>query len=193
MSDMVQIARKLRHEENFRGYIHLKTIPDAAPELIAEAGLLADRLSINVELPTDAAVAQLAPEKNPAQIRKAMGDVRQRKEEAGERSHTGKHPPRFAPAGQSKPALPEDASEHLWLTYFRNIFNPARLKVKAMQSEMPKKYWKNMPEAAAIPDLIASAPERVRRMNEAAPTLPPVRAAKVQAQRPAQSRKWDAP
>jgi len=101
MSDMVQIARKLRHEENFRGYIHLKTIPDAAPELIAEAGLLADRLSINVELPTDAAVTQLAPEKNPAQIRKAMAYVRLRKQESADRSHTGKQPPRFAPAGQS--------------------------------------------------------------------------------------------
>ncbi|WP_372835630.1 putative DNA modification/repair radical SAM protein [Puniceibacterium confluentis] len=101
MSDMVRIARKLRHEENFRGYIHLKTIPDAAPELIAEAGLLADRLSINVELPTDAAVAQYAPEKKPAQIRKAMADVRLRKEAAREISFGGKRPPRFAPAGQS--------------------------------------------------------------------------------------------
>lgn len=101
MSDMVQIARKLRHEENFRGYIHLKTIPDAAPELIAEAGLLADRLSINVELPTDAAVEQYAPEKKPAQIRKAMADVRLRQEASKDTSFTGKRPPRFAPAGQS--------------------------------------------------------------------------------------------
>ncbi|MGO4907571.1 putative DNA modification/repair radical SAM protein [Pseudorhodobacter sp. W20_MBD10_FR17] len=101
MSDMVQIARKLRHEENFRGYIHLKTIPDAAPELIAEAGLLADRLSINVELPTDAAVQLYAPEKKPEQIRKVMADVRLRKEAAKDASFTGKRPPRFAPGGQS--------------------------------------------------------------------------------------------
>ncbi|MGJ8627368.1 MAG: putative DNA modification/repair radical SAM protein [Sulfitobacter sp.] len=101
MSDMVRIARKLRHEENFRGYIHLKTIPDAAPELIAEAGLLADRLSINVELPTDSAVEQYAPEKKPEQIRKAMADVRLRKEAGTEKSFTGKRPPKFAPAGQS--------------------------------------------------------------------------------------------
>ncbi|UWQ64803.1 putative DNA modification/repair radical SAM protein (plasmid) [Leisingera caerulea] len=101
MSDMVQIARKLREEENFRGYIHLKTIPDAAPELIAEAGRLADRLSINVELPTDASVRQHAPEKKPEQIRKAMADVRLRGEAAKDRSHSGKRPPRFAPAGQS--------------------------------------------------------------------------------------------
>ena len=101
MSDMVRIARKLRQEENFRGYIHLKTIPDAAPELIAEAGLLADRLSINVELPTDAAVQQYAPEKKPDQIRKVMADVRLRKDAGKETSFTGKRPKRFAPAGQS--------------------------------------------------------------------------------------------
>ena len=101
MSDMVQIARKLRHEENFRGYIHLKTIPDASPELIEEAGLLADRLSINVELPTDSAVEQFAPEKKPSQIRKAMADVRMRKDASKDKSFSGKRPPRFAPAGQS--------------------------------------------------------------------------------------------
>ncbi|PVA08197.1 UdgX family uracil-DNA binding protein [Thalassorhabdomicrobium marinisediminis] len=92
--------------------------------------------------------------------------------------------------GQEKPPLPEDASEELWTTYFRNIFNPARLKVKAMQSEMPKKYWKNMPEAAAIPELIASAPARVRAMNEAAPTLPPLRAGKVEKQLAAFGSRW---
>ncbi|WP_299969089.1 putative DNA modification/repair radical SAM protein [uncultured Roseobacter sp.] len=101
MADMVRIARKLREEENFRGYIHLKTIPDAAPELIEEAGRLADRLSINVELPTDASVKQHAPEKSPDQIRHAMADVRLRRQAAKERSHTGRRAPRFAPAGQS--------------------------------------------------------------------------------------------
>lgn len=63
MTDMVRIAKRLRTVENFRGYIHLKTIPDAAPEIIAEAGLYADRLSINVELPTDRSVQAFAPEK----------------------------------------------------------------------------------------------------------------------------------
>ena len=77
------------------------------------------------------------------------------------------------------PDLPEDASEALWTTYFCNIFNPARLKVKAMQSEMPKKYWANMPEARAIPELISSAPERMRAMAEAAPTAPSLRAERI--------------
>lgn len=79
-----------------------------------------------------------------------------------------------------RPDLPEDANEGLWVTYFRNIFNPARLKVQAMQSEMPKKYWHNMPEAAAIPQLIAEAPARARAMAAAAPTLPHARTARVQ-------------
>lgn len=84
--------------------------------------------------------------------------------------------------------LPEDAGEALWITYFQNIFNPARLNVQAMQSEMPKKYWKNMPEAAAIPDLIASAPERARQMAAADPTSPPLRAEKILARQRRQGR-----
>ncbi|MCL3883937.1 UdgX family uracil-DNA binding protein [Marivita sp. GX14005] len=95
--------------------------------------------------------------------------------------------------GQPRPDLPEDASEALWVTYFRNIFNPARLKVQAMQSEMPRKYWKNLPEAAAIPDLVASAPARARAMAEAAPTLPPARMASAQAQLAGCISAWDGP
>ncbi|MBF9034629.1 UdgX family uracil-DNA binding protein [Rhodobacterales bacterium HKCCE2091] len=87
--------------------------------------------------------------------------------------------------GQPRPDLPEDAAEELWGTYFRNIFNPARVKVRMMQSEMPKKYWKNLPEARHIPDMIARAETRAREMAEAAPTLPPLRAARIANLRPA--------
>jgi predicted DNA-binding helix-hairpin-helix protein len=69
---MVRVVRELRETHDFRGYIHLKTIPDADPLLIDEAGRYADRLSINVELPTEPSLRRLAPEKEPAQIRKAM-------------------------------------------------------------------------------------------------------------------------
>ena len=72
-----------------------------------------------------------------------------------------------------------DETEELWRTYYANIFNPARLKVKAMQSEMPKKYWKNLPEADLIPGLIAGAEARLRKMQEDAPTLPPIRAERI--------------
>ena len=93
--------------------------------------------------------------------------------------------------GHPRPALPDDATEELWITYFRNIFNPARLKVQAMQSEMPKKYWKNMPEAAAIPDLIAQAHDRERSMIEAAPTQAPKRTKAVKAQQASFKSAWD--
>ncbi|MEO0618730.1 MAG: UdgX family uracil-DNA binding protein [Pseudomonadota bacterium] len=74
--------------------------------------------------------------------------------------------------GCAKPADVEDALEQAWRTYFASIFNPARLKTQAMQSEMPKKYWKNLPEASLIPDLVRSARKREAEMRDAAPTLP---------------------
>lgn len=83
---------------------------------------------------------------------------------------------------------PADATEDLWKAYFSAIFNPARLKVKAMQSEMPKKYWANLPEAALIADLVRSAAPRAEAMQAAAPTAPPARrtaAARRMAARPA--------
>jgi putative DNA modification/repair radical SAM protein len=100
MEQMVLIAETLR-AQNFRGYVHLKTIPEASPELIERAGLSADRLSINIELPTDASVRRLAPEKDAGTIRQAMGKVRLTSEDYADRSHTGRRRGRFAPAGQS--------------------------------------------------------------------------------------------
>ncbi len=73
-------------------------------------------------------------------------------------------------AARSKAA--EDGTADLWRTYYASIFNPARLKVKAMTAEMPKKYWKNLPEAALIPDLIAHAASRAAAMQAAMPTVP---------------------
>lgn len=81
MEQLVEVARCLREDHRFAGYINLKTIPDASPDRLAAAGLHADRLSINVELPTEAGLAALAPEKNLQQIRGAMGEVRWRIED----------------------------------------------------------------------------------------------------------------
>lgn len=96
MEQVVEVARVLREVHQFRGYIHLKTIPDAAPELMALAGRYADRLSINVELPSQSGLDAFAPEKSLPGIRGAMGRMRTRIEAARE-----KGAPRFAPAGQS--------------------------------------------------------------------------------------------
>lgn len=101
MEQLVQTARILREEHDFRGYIHLKTIPDADPELVHQAGLLADRVSINVELPTLAGLSRLAPDKDAQRIEGAMGWVKMAIAEARDAKKTFRHAPRFAPAGQS--------------------------------------------------------------------------------------------
>lgn len=101
MEQVVAVARKLRQEHRFSGYIHLKTIPDADPALLAEAGLYADRLSINVELPREESLKRFAPEKDASRIRQAMGGLRIRIEDAKAERKTSKKAPRFAPAGQS--------------------------------------------------------------------------------------------
>ncbi|HCL87148.1 MAG TPA: hypothetical protein DIC45_11800, partial [Comamonadaceae bacterium] len=69
-------------------------------------------------------------------------------------------------------APPPDAGEALWLTYYRHIFNPARLNTAAMHKEMPRHYWRNLPEAALIGELVQGAHERSARMVEAEPTTP---------------------
>ena len=101
MEQIVEVARSLREDHDFRGYIHLKTIPDADPELVRKAGLHADRVSINVELPTTDGLHRLAPEKDGRQIESAMGDTRGAIDDGREAATKYKSAPKFAPAGQS--------------------------------------------------------------------------------------------
>ncbi|MEL7741485.1 putative DNA modification/repair radical SAM protein [Citromicrobium bathyomarinum] len=101
MEMIAEAARILREEHDFRGYIHLKTIPEADPEIIHRAGFYADRVSINVELPTDAGLTRLAPDKNARQIEGALGKTSSDIVEAKDAKKRFKHAPRFAPAGQS--------------------------------------------------------------------------------------------
>jgi putative DNA modification/repair radical SAM protein len=116
MEQVVEVARVLREDHDFRGYIHLKTIPDASPELLQRAGRYADRLSINIELPTLQGLALLAPEKDGTAIRRSMArlavHIDDAKGAARDSSVTSivsmpnatprrAKPPRFAPAGQS--------------------------------------------------------------------------------------------
>ena len=97
MEQLVQVARKLRVEHDYRGYIHLKTIPDADPRLVDEAARHADRLSVNIELPTGEGLSLLAPEKRVHTIKVAMAHIRSRRDEAVAEPRA----PRYAPAGQS--------------------------------------------------------------------------------------------
>lgn len=101
MEQLIAVAKKLRTDHHYGGYIHLKTIPNASQSLIDEAGAWADRLSVNIELPTDADLHQLAPEKKKPQIVEAMSGIREKIDETKQEQAAGFKPPRFAPAGQS--------------------------------------------------------------------------------------------
>ncbi len=101
MEQVVAVARTLRVDHGFKGYLHLKTIPEASQALIDEAGRWADRISINLELPTAADLQQLAPEKNGARIETAMDAIRLRIQESTVQRAKSPKAPVFAPAGQS--------------------------------------------------------------------------------------------
>ncbi len=101
MEQLVRVAKTLRLEHDFRGYIHLKTIPDADPALIEQAALYADRLSINVELPTVAGLTRLAPEKSATRIRTAMRELKDGIDDSKDARTKYRSAPNFAPAGQS--------------------------------------------------------------------------------------------
>jgi len=126
MEMLVQVARSLRVDHRFGGYIHLKTIPDASPELLSDAARWADRLSINVELPTEGGLKALAPEKDLRDIRRAMGRLRMGIDEA----KAEKKAPRFAPAGQSTQMIvgADASSDRDVLTSSTNLYANYKLK-----------------------------------------------------------------
>jgi putative DNA modification/repair radical SAM protein len=112
MELVVAVARKLREEHHFRGYIHLKTIPEASPALIELAGTYADRISLNIELPTQSGLDALAPEKNLARTQEAMGHIRSRIDERLEekRKPDAPKPPPFATGQSTQMLVGADAS-----------------------------------------------------------------------------------
>ncbi|CAN5467669.1 putative DNA modification/repair radical SAM protein [soil metagenome] len=142
MEQVVEVARVLREVHDFRGYIHLKTIPEASPELLARAGRYADRLSINIELPTVEGLQALAPEKDGQAIRRSMARLRIHIEDAKEAakpqpatSQPAMAPrrtkaPSFAPAGQSTQMIvgADAADDRSILTTSATLYGAYRLK-----------------------------------------------------------------
>lgn len=163
MEQLVQVAKKLRVEQKFGGYIHLKTIPDAAPELLAEAGRWADRLSINIELPTEEGLTRLAPEKNLRDIRAAMGNLRLGIEEAKAERSTAKGAPRFAPAGQSTQMIvgADGASDRKILEASSNLYGNYRMRRVYYSAFSP------IPDAAKSLPLMAPPLVREHRLYQA--------------------------
>ena len=98
---MIRTLRLLRETYRFNGYIHAKAIPGTAPELVEQLGFLADRLSVNIELPSEAGLRALAPDKTKQAILAPMGQIRVRNQQSREELVKYRHAPKFAPAGQS--------------------------------------------------------------------------------------------
>ena len=143
MEQLVAVVRSLREDHQFRGYIHLKTIPDASEELLAAAGRYADRLSINIELPTQPALDALAPGKSGQTIRQSMAGIRLRLDESrGNRRGASRirslagapaaaaRPPRFAPAGQSTQMIvgADDSDDRTLLRTSAELYAGYRLR-----------------------------------------------------------------
>jgi putative DNA modification/repair radical SAM protein len=101
MERLLRVVKKLRLEERFNGYIHLKTIPGASEELIREAGLYADRMSINLEMPTETGLKLLAPEKSHEDVKRPLGFVQNQIIQFRDEKKLIKNIPKFVPAGQS--------------------------------------------------------------------------------------------
>jgi putative DNA modification/repair radical SAM protein len=127
MEQLVEVARSLREDHGFRGYIHLKTIPEASVELIEAAGRHADRLSVNIELPTRDALKSLAPEKSDVSIKKSMSAICLKLDESKE---AGQQAPKFSPAGQSTQLIvgAEDSTDARILDTADSLYRSYRLK-----------------------------------------------------------------
>ena len=141
MEQVVSVAKKLRDEHDFRGYIHLKTIPDASDALLAEAGRYADRLSINVELPSMEGLKALAPEKDARAIRISMGRLREKIDAAKAERHDAVRaaskmlkrviaPARFSTGGQSTQMIvgADTTDDAGILAVSSNLYGSYRLK-----------------------------------------------------------------
>jgi putative DNA modification/repair radical SAM protein len=166
MEQVVNVARALREQHHFRGYIHLKTIPEADDALIEEAGKYADRLSINIEVPEETSLAKLAPEKDVRAIRRTMGRLRLRLDEADEGRKTtpkGNTAPRFAPAGQSTQMIvgADAANDQTILATSANLYGSYKLKRVYYSAFSP------IPDASRALPLLAPPLVREHRLYQA--------------------------
>ncbi len=127
---MIRALSLLRHKYRFNGYIHAKAIPGASPELIEQLGLLADRMSVNIELPSEAGLKSLAPNKTKAAILRPMTQIRDRNIENKQELVKYRHAPKFAPAGQSTQLIvgaTQDNDLHI-LNLTQSLYDRYRLK-----------------------------------------------------------------
>jgi putative DNA modification/repair radical SAM protein len=163
MERIVAVARSLREEHDFRGYIHLKTIPDADPELVRQAGLYADRVSINVELPTAAGLARLAPDKDGARIEGAMKEMKAAISDGHDAKARYKSAPAFAPAGQSTQMIvgADAASDAAIIGRAATLYDRYRLRRVYYSAFSP------IPDSSAVLPLVRPPLLREHRLYQA--------------------------
>ena len=154
MERMVRVAKDLRLVHRYNGYIHLKSIPGASRELITEAGLYADRLSCNIEIPSEENLRLIAPEKDYQSVYRPMHYIQQGFLQSAEEKKKYRHAPRFAPAGQSTQmiigATPED--DHQILTLANALYQrPAMKRVYYSGYIHINTYDSRLPELPAPP------------------------------------------
>ena len=130
MERMVRVVKDLRTIHRFNGYIHMKSIPGASQQLVHEAGLYADRLSVNIEIPTEQNLKMLAPEKNHESVYKPMLYIQQGVLESAEERQKHRSAPRFAPAGQSTQMIigATDESDNQILQTSAALYNRPSMK-----------------------------------------------------------------
>ncbi len=154
MEMLVQVAKELRTVHRFGGYIHLKAIPGASSELLYQAGLYADRSSVNIEIPTDTALQYLAPEKNHASIYKPMNYLAERKLEY--RTDRSRYSPKFLPAGQSTQMIVGAAGETdlQILTLSNGFYEQQQMKRVYFSGYVPINADKRLPALTTKPPLV---------------------------------------
>jgi putative DNA modification/repair radical SAM protein len=147
MERLVAVAKKLRLEENFNGYIHLKSIPGASDELMKEAGLYADRLSVNIEIPTKSGLKKLAPDKNFDDFKKPMEKVKNEIIQYKEEKKIIRSTPKFAPAGQSTQMIVGASGENDFqiLKTSEHFYKNYNLKRVYFSGYVPISYDKRLP------------------------------------------------
>ncbi|RYY77897.1 MAG: putative DNA modification/repair radical SAM protein [Moraxellaceae bacterium] len=156
MERMLQVVKKLRLEEHYNGYIHLKTIPGASEALIQEAGLYADRMSINLEMPTEAGLKLLAPEKSHAEVKQDLGIVHRNIVQFKQDRKLIRSTPKFVPAGQSTQmvvgATADTDKDVLYLAdqYYKNF----QLRRVYYSGYIPISQDNRMPAIGTAPPLI---------------------------------------
>ena len=147
MALLAEVARSLREDHHFGGYIHLKAVPGASPEALEAAGLFADRLSANVELPTQDDLDTLAPAKRMADVESTMGAIKARRDEAVDERRRSRKAPRFARPGRARShrrrhAHPDrgilSTSDHLYRTHkLRRVYYSAFSPIPSPDPRLP--------------------------------------------------------